>query len=216
MLIMKLFEHKIREWYNNSWWVKKITRTINDVIVKEFHNHIIPWEFHTQKRRIWKMKEILWEYMPETRLVGNESSYKIIQQKINWEVLWMIDKSTLSIDTLQHISNLIEKYKHYVTIENESFDIIGTTAINFNNLYIRKLSKLINLESFRASTNIIIEKETWKPYRVDVINWESVHHHSLQSKIKRNISYLFITIIYQYQKYKLDNLLKKHNTNNSL
>ncbi len=205
---MNIFEYNIREWYNSSGWVKKITRAINNTIVKEFHDHIIPWDFYGQQQRIQKMQAILWEYMPETRLVGNEQSYKVVQKKIQWEILGLIDESTLSIETLQHIASLIQKYEEYTRIENEFFDIIGTPAIKYTNSYSRKIYNLINPKSFRASTNIIIEQDTGKPYRVDVIHGESINHNSLPMRIKRTIRSFFIKILYEYQKYKLNLLLK--------
>lgn len=146
--------------------------------------------------------------MPETRLVGNEQSYKIIQKKIQGEVLGLLDESSLSRNTLEHIAQLIQKYEQYTSEENEFFDIIGTPAIKYTNSYSSKIYNLFNTQSFRASTNIMIEQDTGRPYRVDVIHGESIHHNSLPMKIKRTIRSFFIKILYEYQKYKLDLLLQ--------
>lgn len=158
-----------------SWGLKKITRVVGRTIVKDLSNMRDSGDFDEQKNKLEHMEAIMRNHIPKTKLYQlNNGSYKIIQQKIEGRHLYEINKEDLSRETLMQIYDLLELYRKYVdSYSGELFDILWTPNMTIKNKYIRKLYNLwnsFNRNSFWASSNIVIEDETEKPYFVDVIS----------------------------------------------
>lgn len=142
----------------------------NDLSVKFLRQkkQILPID--EQRKIIEKKKEYFWEYIPETELIETENWEYIIRQRfIKWKTLAQTDTSTLSLETLANLINLIKKYLQYHKEQWWELDLTWYQLYEWNpNFIMRKLKNFLKIkQNFLVSTNIMIW-EDWNVYMVDV------------------------------------------------
>ncbi len=211
---MGIINPKFRENYKTIGWAKKITREIGNVIVKEFHSSGAMPSIEEEKHNLHIAQKHLWNYIPKTKLVWEDHWYKIIQEKIEWEILWALNAEELSIETMRQLSDLMDKYHEYCEETGQYFDPTGRSIFDCGNVYLDWLYALIFGKSFRWSTNIIIENTTQKPYLVDVVAGPVGYNTTWKSKLYFSIMRHTKTCIYKHYKNKLERQLQKISTNN--
>lgn len=155
-----------------------------------------------QRKIIEKKKLYFWEYIPETHLIETENWEYIIRQKyIKWKTLANTDISSLSVETLRHVIDLIKKYLHYYKKEWWELDLTWYQFYEWNpNFFVRKIKNFLRInQNFLASTNIMIDDD-WNVYIVDVcessnsrLPWK-IKNFFAKPFIKRTISLLEETL----------------------
>lgn len=163
--------HEVYEW-KSTWFVRKFP-------ILESWNRI---NYNQAKESLDYLKEHLWGFLPNTRIIQKWESYIIVQERVNWRRLHDIPVQDIQKRTLEQLEALIQKITTLLKSEWVHVDIMW--PIFFEKWYSlddlkllwvleRKVFNLWLLKDIMASVNILVD-EDWNIKLVDNV-WEIIY-----------------------------------------